>query len=132
MSNLPFTTVDEQKELSKPMIGSAAPVGVFRVSDSERFKAKFGVTPEISTDVWNMIASKLNDNPPVDGYSRLQPVHILYGLFFLKVYPTTRQCIATLGRTAGQNQFRKYAYFVIRQISALSEQVVSENEDFIY
>ena len=131
ISNLPFTTVDEQKELSKPMIGSASWVGEFRVTDSEWFKAKFGVTPEILTHVWNMIVSNLNNNPPVDGYSRLEAVHVLYGLFFLRVYPTTQQCIATLGRTVGQNQFQKYAYFVIQQMSALSEEVVSENEAFI-
>ena len=122
-----FTSVEELKELSKPMICSTAPVGEFRVIDFERFRAKFGVTPTICAQVWNRIVSNLNIHPPVPGYSRLNAVHILYALFFLRVYPTTRQCITTLGRTVGQNQFRKYGYFVIRQIAALSDEVVSKN-----
>ena len=104
-SNYSFTTVGEIKELCKPMIASTAAAGEFRVIDYERFEAKFGVEPTICTEVWNMIVSNLNAHPSVVGMSRLEPTHILYALFFLKVYPTVRQCIRTLGRTVGQNEF---------------------------
>lgn len=124
MNNYQFTSVEEIKRLSAPMIASNNGAA-FRSIDYERFKSKFGVTPDVCSLVWNEIATKLNSVPPIPGFSLLRPIHILFALFFLKVYPTVRQAVAALGRTVGTNQFRKYAYFIIRQIAALNEDVVS-------
>ena len=98
----------------------------FHFVDYERFKAKFGLMPDLCALVWNRIAVRLNNNPPrIEGF-RLSVIHILYALFFLKVYPTACQAVTTLGRPVGLHQFRRPAYFVIRQIAALSSEVVSE------
>lgn len=121
-----YVTELELQTLSKPMIGSYGPG--FRITDHERFKAKFGVTTELCTLVWNMIVRRLNQKPAVKGFCRLTPTHVLYGLFFLKAYPTALQSVATLGNSVGQNQFLSYAKFIIRSIAALSNDVVSDNE----
>ena len=122
--NYPTTDVEEVKLTSKPLIGS---VGIdFSMNDHERFKAKFGVTVQNCTHVWNMIVSKLNRTTIEPGFGRLTVVHILYALFFLKMYPTSRQATATLGRNVGRNQFQKYAQFLIRKIAGLSNEVVSK------
>ena len=122
-----FTTEEEIKTLSQPLIGADNdPPAVFRAVDYERFKAKFGVRPDLAVQVWNMIASKLNNHPPVKGFLHLNPMHLLYALFFLKVYPTARQATSLLGCRAGTHQFRNYASFVVRRVASLSDQVVSK------
>ena len=124
--NVTTTTEREIKVLSAPMIGSANGEHFLSV-DYERFKAKFGITPEICSEVWNQIAEKLNCISQIRGLSLLGPEHILFALFFLKVYPTVRQATGTLGRSVGHRQFSKYAHFVIRQIAALYDDVVSKS-----
>ena len=120
---IPAVSESEIKLTSLPFIGSADPT--FRKIDHKRFKAKFGVTSVLCARVWNLIVSNLNESQiDLTGY-HLLPEHIFYALFFLKCYPTARQTVATLGRDVGLKKFRKYVYFVIRQISALSKQVVS-------
>ena len=122
----PLTTEDEIKRLAKPLIGSLGPN--FQITDHERFKAKFGVTITIATRVWNMIVLELNNGVSVRGFSRLSPVNVLHGLFFMKVYPTARQVTGMLGSSiVGSTQFRKYSQFIIRRIAALSNEVVSSN-----
>ena len=119
------TTEEEIQRISAPMI-ALANGPPFRFVDYERFKAKFGLMPDLCALVWNRIAVRLNNNPPrIEGF-RLSVIHILYALFFLKVYPTACQAVTTLGRPVGLHQFRRPAYFVIRQIAALSSEVVSE------
>ena len=125
MRNYPTITEEEIKTMSAPMIGSNGEA--FRTIDYERFKAKFGVEPTICTMAWNLIVTNLNAWPPIKGFSRLRPQHILYALFFLKCYPTACQITPNLGRNVGTRQFRNYAYFLIRQIAALTSQVVSKN-----
>ena len=125
MSNRVYSTATEEdvETLSKPMIGSNHPGG-FRTIDYDRFKAKFGVTPKVCSMVWNLVVSNLNQRPRIQGFNRLNPVHILYALFFMKCYPTSRQAVGALGQIIGQNQFRIYSQFVIRQIASLKSQVV--------
>ena len=54
---------------------------------NRRFRALFGVTPVACNTLWHHI-------PPTD-IANLQPVHLLTGLLFLKVYST--ECVhATL------------------------------------
>ena len=97
----------------------------FREIDHKRFKAKFGITVDVCVQTWNRMVQQMRDyDIDLKGYS-LKPVHILYALFFMRCYPTARQIIATLGHDLSLATFRKYAYFVIRQIAALSDQVVS-------
>ena len=113
------------KTLSKSMIGS--PPGLdFRFTDYERFKAKFGITTELCALLWNKMVKTLDLGPSNKGFSRLSPVHLLYGLFFLKVYPTSRQSIGSLGVSVGQHQFSNYAKFMIRNIAALKNDVVRQ------
>ena len=125
MNNFRRSTENEMKILSLPMIQSNSPS--FRPIDYERFKAKFGVTVTVCTITWNMVVSKLNRYPHIRGYRFLSPHHLLYALFFLKCYPTARQAIGSLGQYIGLNSFRKYSYFMIRQVASLSNQVVRQN-----
>ena len=121
------TNEEEIKVLSKPLIGS--PVGLaFRAGDRERFKAKFGISTNLCSLVWNKMVEILDLR--MHGFRLLSPLHLLYGLFFLKVYPTSRQAIGTLGSSVGQHLFTKYAKFIIRQIAALKSHVVSEKRIF--
>ena len=102
MSNAVYPTVTEEElqTLSKPMIGLNHPGG-FRAIDYDRFKAKFGVTPKICSMVWNLVVSNLNQRPRIKGFNRLSPEHVLYALFFMKCYPTSRQAIGALGKMIG-------------------------------
>ena len=125
--NIATATVEEIKVLSAPMIGSTNGAA-FRAVDYERFKAKFGVTPDVCRLVWNQIAQKMNGMAPqIQGFSLLGPEHILYALFFLRVYPTVRQAVGALGRSVGTRQFVKYANFMVRQIASLFDEVVSKS-----
>lgn len=123
MRQVPTVTESEIKVLSLPLIGSVHPN--FRQIDHERFKAKFGLPVDLCVLTWNRIVQQMRENDiSIKGYS-LKPVHILYALFFMRCYPTARQTIATLGHDMSLLTFRKYAYFVVRQIAALSDEVVS-------
>ena len=133
--NYSTTNVHEIKLMSMPMIGAIGPD--FTAIDHEKFKAKFGVTVQICMKTWNMIVAKLNRCSSIEpmGFGRLSAGHILYGLFFLKMYPTSRQATATLGRIVGRNQFQMYAKFVIRRIAGLANEVVSKRiirTDFLF
>ena len=125
MNRFRTTNEAEMKRLSLPMIGSNNPS--FRPIDYQSFKAKFGVTVTVCTQVWNMVVTKMNQYPQIEGYCLLGPDHLLYALFFLKCYPTTRQATGFLGQLIGLNSFRKYAYFMIRQVASLSDEVVSKH-----
>ena len=46
------------------------------------------------------------------------------------MYPTSRQAIATLGRSVGRNNIQKYAKFIIQRIAGLEDQVVSKEEKY--
>ena len=123
---LSTTTDEEIKSMSAPMIGFIGPD--FSRLAHEAFKAKFGITVGLCTKVWNMIVATLNADgaSAVAGFCRLSVIHILYGFFFLRMYPTSRQATATLGKAVGRNQFQKYAQFIIRRIAGLSNEVVSK------
>lgn len=106
----------------------AAPNAEYRAIDYERFKAKFGVNTTICTTLWDMIATKLNSMAsdiyrPFRDY--IQPQHLLFALFFLKVYPRERQVAGSLGVHVGRGCYRKWSHFVIRMIAFLSNDVVS-------
>ena len=120
--NIQTVTEYEVRVLSLPLIGSLDPN--FCSIDHDRFKAKFGVTTELCAKTWNLMVANLRKNHvDLSGY-RLNPVHILYALFFLRCYPTARQTVGTLGHSLSLVTFRRYAYLVVRQIAALSEEVV--------
>ena len=125
MITLVTTNEMEIKSMPAPMIGT---IGAdFSSRDHEVFKAKFGITVRLCSKVWNMIVAQWNrSNCSTErGLKRVTAVHILYGLFFLQMYPTSRQATATLGRLVGRNQFQKYAQFITRRIAGLSSEVVS-------
>ena len=124
--NYQITTEEEIKLLSAPMIGSNNGA-LFQATDYQRFKAKFGVTPDVYSLVWNKMIERLNNFEPTPGFSLISPVHILYALLFLRVYPTVRQAVGTLGCSIGTNQFGKYFHFVIKQIAGMHNDVVSNN-----
>lgn len=120
------------QQLSRPLIGSAGVADdEFRRIEQERFKTMFGVTPSLCTLAWNMIVSNLNVDDAINNegdlfkhFYRLKPLHMLWALYYLKVYPRERQISSVVGRVC-RNNFRKYTFFVIKQLADLKHEVVS-------
>ena len=118
-----MVTEYEIRALSLPLIGSLDPN--FCPIDHNRFKAKFGVMTELCAKTWNLMVENLTENDvDLTGYC-LNPVHILYALFFLRCYPTAHQTVGTLGHSLSMVTFWRFVYLVIRQIAVLSDKVVS-------
>ena len=73
----------------------------------------FGINPEQTTALWNMI-----DLPK--GY---YPIHVLWGLAFLKLYWTEIQLASVCGVMA--KTLRKRVWLVLEEIAKLKSKVVS-------
>ena len=94
--------------------------------ENEIFKAHFGITVEVCLIVWKDVVKWLNEH-----YDRLdqslqrmkrdlKPIHLLWGLFFLKTYPT--KWIHAVKCKVGHPQTAvRWSLFVIRTIHALKE-----------
>ncbi len=124
----PYAIVNDFQHLSRKMIGSSGlPNDEFRPIEHEKFKATFGVTPEVCSLVWNMIIDSLNDNPVDAKYDNFIPVYMLWSLYFLKMYPTQRTMASVVGPVCPKN-FRYWTSFCIKMIASLSNEKVSKKE----
>lgn len=132
-------TQQDFEQLSRPLIGSAGIAdNVFRPIEQDRFKTMFGVTPSVCTIAWNMVASDINieaaaaeagvnhqdDNDRSRSTDRIAPLHMLWALYFLKVYPKERQIASVVGRVCRKN-FRNKVFIVIQKLAELQNEVVS-------
>ena len=120
------STTADFRQTSRTMIGSRnVEDNEFRGIDFARFKATFGVEPEVCSIVWNKMVALLNEYPPNETrYDNLHPMHMLWALFYLKMYPTARQISSVVGKVCKDN-FRFWTRFVIDSIGALGDEVVS-------
>lgn len=73
-----------------------------------RYRSIFGVTPDVTSSVWNLLE---------DLQSGSQPIHLLWALFFLKSY-TTETVNSFIWRTT-EKTFRKWVWYFIDKISLL-------------
>lgn len=122
------TTEDDIEAMSHSMLGMRSNQ-LFNRVHHERFKMKFGVTVEVCVLVWNRMVNRLNRYPYGNEYDNLNPMHMLYALIFLRMYPKSRQINGLLDKTVCHKSFKKWTSFVIRAIAALSSEVVSQNEE---
>lgn len=92
---------------------SAAMVGKTRGKsakvDTRRFRAFFGVTPKICARVWLL----LEPNCP----SRAMPKHLLWALFFLKVY--SNEHVSSVSASADEKTVRKWQWIFVKLMAGL-------------
>lgn len=86
-------------------------------SESLRFRATFGTTPNVCARVWQLL------DPMETMPTGVSPKHLLMALMFLKLY-----CSETVhGLFAGVNRktFRKWSWLFVEAIASLEHDVVS-------
>lgn len=88
------------------------------ISDDRSFKSHFGTNIDVASIVWDMM--KENRRRPLS----MRPIHLLWGLLFLKTYSTTDVLAASVGTS--RNTLRKWIWIVLRQIQKLKRKVVSD------
>lgn len=85
-------------------------------SDSRRrFFSAFGTSPTVCSIIWTFL------EPTVNRWA--SPDHLLWSLFFLKVYPTEAIGSSTVG--VHEKTFRKWVWFFVEAISYLETDIVS-------
>ena len=93
------------------------------LSNSMRFRATFGASPEISSEIWNMI----DDEEDYELPRLAKPKHLLWGLMFLKMYCSEAvHCIIAGGDDGPVHEqtFRKWSWCFVELISILQDRVI--------
>jgi hypothetical protein len=96
-------------------------VGTAAMED-RRFRSLFGARIEIVLKVWSMLLE--------DGLrpKKSKPKHLLWTLYFLKVYPREAPGCSAVGGSKGvidQKTLRKWVWLFIERIAKLADKVVS-------
>ena len=96
-------------------------VGTAAMED-RRFRSLFGARIEIVLKVWLMLGK--------DGLrpKKSKPKHLLWTLYFLKVYPREAPGCSAVGGSKGAidpKTFRKWVWLFIERIAELADEVVS-------
>ena len=81
------------------------------------FQASFGVSSKVASIVWRKITH--SDGPSLD------PIHLLWALLFLKVYPNERVLSGIVG--ADRKTVRSWVWHFIYLMAALKKEVVSRS-----
>jgi len=92
------------------------------MSDDRRFREFFGASVLVVMALWNLLVD--TDLLPENG----QIVHLLWTLYFFKVYPKQNVACSAAGGTRGAvdpKTFRKYVWPFVSAISDLEQIVVS-------
>ena len=98
------------------------PSGYFLSEENlKTYTDHFGVSPKVFSTVWN----RCHFEGKKIGNVRLSPKHLLWGLMFLKTYGGTRTLCRAVG-VKSPKTFRKYQWFVVKEISKLLPKVVSQ------
>ena len=85
-------------------------------TDKRRFRASYGVSPEVCTQVWQMIYHSLPMLLTFD--------HLLWALLFMKIYATESVLAGSVG--VDEKTYRLHVWTVIKSISNLKGNVVSQ------
>ena len=89
----------------------------YKRMSKRKFKAYFGATAAVCSDIWQMI------NPWENISSCVKPKHLLWGFMLLKVYATEEVLSGIAGVT--EKTFRKWAWKMLKEVSTLSYSLVS-------
>ena len=84
-------------------------------TDKRRFRASYGVSPEVCTQVWHLIYFSLPVIQKID--------HLLWALLFMKVYASETVLAGIV--EVDEKTFRRHVWTVISSISDLKGTVVS-------
>ena len=98
-------------------------VGTAAMED-RRFRSLFGARMEIVIMVWNM----LGEGGLRPEKSQPKPKHLLWTLYFLKVYPREGPGCSSVGGSKGAvnpKALRKWVWLFLERISELADEVVS-------
>jgi hypothetical protein len=116
---LRLVSAKEFSDLSHIMIGSNPTTK----KHYDRFQASFGIPPRLVAQVWKDIAQRgyLNHLGP----RSLRPVHLLWGLYWLKCYNKEENNSATAG--CDEKTFRKWSWFYATCVADLETKYVSFN-----
>lgn len=84
-------------------------------AEERRFRAHFGCSIVVATDVWNRIAPNL--------HSGCQEKHLLWSLVFIKIYGSEDVHCRIVG-WPDPKTFRTYSWYILEKISNLKDEVI--------
>ena len=91
---------------------------------SRRWMHFHGVSPDICCDVWKRL--DVVNTMAAEGINGSQPKHLMWALYFLKVYGKEEDN-ANYAGGIDQQTFRKWTHIFVEAISFLESSVVSAN-----
>lgn len=99
----------ESFELAEDEVQQAVREFPLRVSSERRVRSLFGVSTSVMTHVWRMIRLSVDRS--------LRAQHLLWALYFLKVYPTETAAAAVLH--VDEKTFRKYLWPMVYELATM-------------
>ena len=90
--------------------------GMGKNQQQQEFSTHFGPTPAICVLLWEDSAAIETE------HSKMLPMHLLWGLHFLRCYPTEEELAARLKQ--GVRTIRRWLWFVIARLQSLLHQKV--------
>ena len=88
-----------------------------KFSERIRYRATFGVSPQIVAWLWGAI------NSMEELLNGAKPVHLLWGLMFLKLY-CSEPVLAALAGGVHEQTYRKWSWYFVEQIANLQYRVL--------
>lgn len=86
-----------------------------------RFLSVFGISPYVVSLIWDMF-----ENGSDFADTKIRPIHLLWTLYFLKVYDTETVCANAC--CCDEKTFRKWIWVCMEQLAELEDDVVSHNK----
>lgn len=93
-------------------------VQALSTAEMARFRALFGISPNMASHVWEMI-DPTNQMP-----QGVKPMHLLWCLMFLKVY-ASESVLCALAGGVDEKTFRKWTWLFVYEINDLYPEIVS-------
>ena len=86
-----------------------------------RYKASFGVTPEITQVLWESLEGiEMKEKPMIK--------HLLWALLFLKVY-SSEEVLSSMAETT-EKTYRKWVWIILDKLNELADKQVSKFSTF--
>ena len=94
-----------------------------------RFKAEFGVAPDVVVDAWDLLLESKFLQSLLNGTSRQpkNPEHLLWALMLLKQYSLTTVLAKTV--KVDEKTFRKWSWIYLQALAELDRVVVRPSND---
>ena len=91
------------------------------------YVATYGVSVQVTTKIWHVMKSDIQDNKIARG---LRPCHLLWALYLLKQYDSS--IVMSNYCECADKTFRKWTWIVVQLLAALCDQNVSNFFAIIY